>query len=179
MQDFILDQTLPGLTRQRTSRLIHALSDITCGENCWHAKEEICRCECGGKNHGIALRGENGVRACRMNGYRYELLAIGTRRELLKETERLTRQALVEQGSMKLECEVWFAQSYRGGWVQSSYVHPSEYTVAGKTYILKLASLAQCLKWKELAYFNIADDRDRYHAEPAILWKRTDIPSYA
>lgn len=28
------------------------LTDATCGEACWTAKEELCKCSCGGHNHG-------------------------------------------------------------------------------------------------------------------------------
>jgi hypothetical protein len=61
------------------STLIAYLTEQTCGESCWHAKEDICRCSCGGKNHGC-LRDENGnspVRTSKIDGYRYELQAVG------------------------------------------------------------------------------------------------------
>ena len=28
------------------------ITEHTCGEACWHAREEVCRCSCGGRNHG-------------------------------------------------------------------------------------------------------------------------------
>jgi len=37
--------------------LMQMASQHTCGEACWFAKEEICRCSCNGKHHGAALRG--------------------------------------------------------------------------------------------------------------------------
>ena len=36
--------------------LLTELTEATCGFNCWLAKEHICRCSCGGKNHGIMLK---------------------------------------------------------------------------------------------------------------------------
>src|ERR1017187_9268555 len=33
----------------------YSLSNHTCSEACWFAREEVCRCSCGGKNHGIML----------------------------------------------------------------------------------------------------------------------------
>lgn len=59
--------------------LIAFLSEATCGEACWQAREDICRCSCGGKNHGC-LRTPEGTRPVRMakiNGYRYVLRAVG------------------------------------------------------------------------------------------------------
>jgi hypothetical protein len=35
------------------SSLFAIMTEATCGEACWSAKEEVCRCSCGGKNHGI------------------------------------------------------------------------------------------------------------------------------
>ena len=54
------------------------LTGSTCGDACWHAREEICRCSCGGKNHGILLEanGEQPVRTRKIGGNFYELIAI-------------------------------------------------------------------------------------------------------
>lgn len=54
------------------------LTQSTCGDACWHAREEICRCSCGGRNHGI-LRTEDGTRPQRTSkhdGHFYELVAV-------------------------------------------------------------------------------------------------------
>lgn len=58
--------------------LLAFLSEATCGEACWEAREDVCRCSCGGKNHGC-LRSKDGVRPTRnakIDGYRYELKAV-------------------------------------------------------------------------------------------------------
>jgi len=54
------------------------LTGSTCGDACWHAKEEVCRCSCGGKNHGILLKGDNQqpLRTRKIDGQFYELVAI-------------------------------------------------------------------------------------------------------
>jgi hypothetical protein len=58
--------------------MIATLTDQTCGEACWAARESICRCSCGGKNHGILQRdGERPERSARIKGRRYVLAAIG------------------------------------------------------------------------------------------------------
>lgn len=64
-----------GLPLQRVLRAITTGS--TCGDGCWHAREEICRCSCGGANHGILLNGgEQPQRTCKIDGNFYELAGI-------------------------------------------------------------------------------------------------------
>lgn len=50
----------------------------TCGIACWTAQEDICRCSCGGINHGV-LRSEGGiqpVRSKKIQGIFYELHSV-------------------------------------------------------------------------------------------------------
>ena len=59
--------------------MIGFLSGSTCGDACWHAREDVCHCSCGGANHGC-LRGLNGVRPIRtakVNGDMCQLRAVG------------------------------------------------------------------------------------------------------
>lgn len=50
----------------------------TCSEACWTAREDVCRCSCGGKNHGILLNGgQRPDRTCRIQGKRYRLASMG------------------------------------------------------------------------------------------------------
>lgn len=180
-----IDTPLPGVDRVTTARIVAFFSDITCGENCWNAKEDVCRCECGGRNHGIHLRGENAVRACRINGRRYELVSVGKRSDLLDQVTQLVIEDDIAKGHRrydpetgKLQAKSSYSNSETGTrWFNSSYVHPSEYQGNGSTYVLKYATLSQCLKWQELAYLEIADERDRYHSDAGILWKRADLTS--
>jgi hypothetical protein len=44
-------------TLQRNS-VVAILTGHTCGEACWHARDEVCRCSCGGQNHGILNRAD-------------------------------------------------------------------------------------------------------------------------
>src|SRR6476469_507082 len=59
--------------------LVAYLTEQTCGDACWHAREDICRCSCGGKNHGCLrdASGDQPVRTSRIDGYMYELQAVG------------------------------------------------------------------------------------------------------
>lgn len=54
------------------------LTENTCAEACWYAREDVCRCSCGGKNHGSLRRpgGDRPARTRRVQGERYELAGI-------------------------------------------------------------------------------------------------------
>lgn len=54
------------------------LTGHTCGDACWHAREDVCRCSCGGKNHGIlcGTHGEQPERTSRKDGRVYKLVAV-------------------------------------------------------------------------------------------------------
>lgn len=50
----------------------------TCGDACWHARDAVCQCSCGGANHGILLKGgERPTRTCRVGQDFYEMVEIG------------------------------------------------------------------------------------------------------
>ena len=49
----------------------------TCNLACWEAREDVCRCMCHGRNHGIMRRGGNQPgRYCQRKGKQYQLAAI-------------------------------------------------------------------------------------------------------
>lgn len=93
-----------SLQAQTLHKLAFAvMTGSTCGDMCWHAREEICRCSCGGANHGILTRG--GVqpkRTCKIESM-YELVAvipgraegecwIDVERRINAERERITEE---------------------------------------------------------------------------------------
>ena len=39
--------------RRKSHKVYATLTDAPCTSKCWHAEEDVCRCSCGGKNHGI------------------------------------------------------------------------------------------------------------------------------
>ena len=45
------------------------MTDATCGDACWAARSDVCRCSCDGKNHGIT-RTADGERPTRTPGDR-------------------------------------------------------------------------------------------------------------
>lgn len=64
----------------------------TCGDHCWHAKELECKCSCGGRNHGVLNNGgEMPSRTRKIAGIFYELLEIGSAKDIEKRRMELTR----------------------------------------------------------------------------------------
>ena len=150
------------------------LTEATCGEACWHAREEICRCSCGGKNHGIlcSANGEQPIRQSKIDGYRYELLAVGAGKELSgqcaeifktlepRDTQTVTATSFDDDGN---RIDTPLVYTYR--WT------PTE---AGSPYRLKKATPQQCSKWSELSQFEKMEVQEFYQTDPCLLWKRVD-----
>lgn len=69
------------------------LTGHTCGDHCWHARELVCRCSCGGANHGILLKGgQRPQRTRKIDGNFYELVSIVAHEE--KDCQRETYQKI-------------------------------------------------------------------------------------
>ena len=53
------------------------LTDQTCGDACWRAREDICRCSCAGAHHGClrSASGEAPARTRQVKGRRYYFIA--------------------------------------------------------------------------------------------------------
>ena len=121
------------------------LSGQTCGEACWHAREDICRCSCGGANHGC-LRdgdGERPVRTCRMDGYRRELVAVGT----------------------YVECDDIARPSNKAAGVSFLYAPTSSQTYhRGIPARMRMATKGQVERWPELAAYRGQQVR------PYLVW---------
>ena len=141
------------------------LSDQTCGDACWKAREDICRCQCGGVNHGC-LRGKDGeqpTRTRRLDGVMYRLQAVPTRdthnapihwMNAIEDQQRAVTCAAKAAGIPNPE------RSNRSGeW--GTHYHEAA--------ILKTATQAECARWPELAQW-------RDGMRPWVLWVRADIP---
>lgn len=59
--------------------LLAILTDATCGAGCWEAREKVCRCSCGGRNHGCMIDPDGSIpeRIVKIDGARYRLEAVG------------------------------------------------------------------------------------------------------
>jgi len=70
-------------------------TDATCGTACWEAREEVCRCNCGGRNHGClkSAVGKRPARTSKIDGERYELAAVGEYGELARDAMKRNEAA--------------------------------------------------------------------------------------
>lgn len=148
------------------SPIIAFLSEATCGEACWEAREDICRCSCGGKNHGC-MRTADGIRPVRtakIDGMRYELKAVGE--NLYSEAETINRAngpRSVQKITADLTYTYWWDSTDRGA--------PARVKPATKAQLAAWPELAQ---WREEHAILNAEGR---HAPieykwPYLLWVR-------
>lgn len=138
---------------------LNLVTEATCGEACWQAREDICRCSCGGKNHGC-LRGVDGARPMRtakLDGIMYELKAVGPCRELSQQAEPINKSAgfIFYPNLPQLNNKYYWKDSDPGA--------PARIKPASKTQI-------EC--WPELTSYKSLDKFDLYHNKPYLLWVR-------
>lgn len=136
------------------------LTEASCGEACWHAKEPVCRCSCGGKNHGCLTN--NGaaspVRTAKIDGYRYELKAVD-------EIDNLWRSADAVNASFGCkDIQTSGTMRWHYTWNERDKGAPAR---------IKLATKDQRAKWRELQAFKDAPQSDFI----ALLWIRVDPPA--
>lgn len=167
--------------------LVGLLTEHTCGEACWHAREAVCRCSCGGKNHGILNTpgGERPVRSARIQGHVYNLAAVGTYNDLAEQAESINEAAgykmietprLVIDGlgqSQEDSTPEKIAQAMADGknvwWIQ--YHYEWRMTDVGTPARVREVNPSQLAGWAELAPYR-ADGSGR----PALLWVRAEMP---
>ena len=137
--------------------MLSIITDATCGEGCWTAKEELCKCSCGGNNHGCLLTPE-GVqpnRTCKIDGFRYELVEIGKYSELYTKGERINK----EEGKTK---------------TIGNYTYHSHVTDPGALVRVRAASTIQIRNWIELAIYNKMERIELHYNKPYLLWRRVN-----
>ena len=145
------------------------ITEQTCGDACWHAREDICRCSCGGRNHGC-LRTEDGIqpnRTAKIDGYRYELKAVGTdgfydEAKALNEangpyrTDRINATSFNDNGDPVVS-EIVYAYHYHD-------------TDKGAPARVRPASRDQIVRWPELAAWRSDDPMEFYRRSVYLLW---------
>ena len=135
------------------------LSDKTCGDACWRAREDVCRCACRGHNHGI-LRTADGaqpVRTRRIGGYVYELLAVEV--PVPDTCRAATMRPLEDQGREVVR--QWIAQ---GKWDRHDWPSTPGYPV-----LLRTAGESEVRRWPELVAWR------SHRARPLVSWIRQDV----
>ena len=137
------------------------LTESTCGEACWHAREEICRCSCSGRNHGVLLvdGAEKPARTCKVGKFRFKLIAV----ELNSKNANNVIKHLYEEIGENF---------YHNTAMRPSFGEPGR-------FVMKGATASQTDKWPELSSFigwNVlragecmAYVHDR---QPYLIWER-------
>lgn len=161
------------LQEQGVSGLVAFLTLQTCGEACWTAREDICRCSCGGKNHGC-LRTADGVQPQRMakiDGIRYKLVGVSDQGELHKQACEINRQAGYSSVQPATKCtdhegKVWYNQ-YHYTWRTTDKGAPAR---------LKNATKQQIAAWAELTAYRGKSEFELYRNPIQLLWVREEMP---
>lgn len=166
-------------------RVMAVLTSQTCGEPCWHAREEICRCSCGGRNHGCLLipGGEAPERMAKIDGERYKLAGVGLHRDLIEQAQALNGR---QWRGLEKPCAVIGAEgvsnatpeqlaaaraSGKDVWFTQYYYRWREVD-AGAPARIKTATPDQIARWTELTGW-----KDRAREGVCLLWERVTMPA--
>jgi len=143
------------------------LTERTCGDACWHAREDICRCSCGGKNHGC-MRDDDGnqpARTKRVKDSFYQLVAIeahsdtdcqATTRLPLYESQRNINHKAISSGRYEHH-EIYGTQAFATKQLPT---------------MLRIASEAEINRWPEFTQW-----RGKFTplCKPLALWVKSDM----
>lgn len=159
------------------SPLVAVFTEATCGEACWEAREDLCRCSCFGRNHGV-MRTADGTRpqrTAKIAGLRYVLKATAPDCRVTVETDQskiAAHDGLYDEHK-RLHLKYHPDRHYRV-W---------DMNCRGAVARIKNASKSQ-LNWQELTSYReiIEAIKARRHAPiewmrewPQLLWVREDI----
>lgn len=144
-------QTIP----ENFNPLLHR----TCGDHCWHAREEICRCSCGGVNHGILKDPNNKIpQRTRRIGTTFYVL------EAVVEGSR-TADEYIKEWYAEHDLRQPFSHSLKPNWGPSplmGYAYPS------KSQMEKWVEVAPFKNWRSKG--NCLAEARQY--EPVLIWKQ-------
>lgn len=157
--------------------LVAFLSEHTCGEACWDAREDVCRCSCAGKNHGC-MRGANGIRperTAKIDGVRYVLKATAI-------ADTRSKDPILEAAHSGLYSEL---QRLNATYAPERRFTSWDTNVRNAPARIRNASKDQLAKWPELASYRASIEaikasgqycwNDILNAWPILLWVREDI----
>lgn len=157
-----------------TGLLLSVLTGATCGFACWEAREDVCRCSCGGKNHGV-LRHAGAVqpqRTAKIDGIPYRLEAVGARAEVGAVADGVNRAF----GYRSIERPIRYEGLDGVRWIQYRYTWKD--TDSGAPARLKYATADQIKRWPELSAWRGLDRFELYQAAPSLVWVRIEMPAH-
>lgn len=138
------------------------LTEQTCGEACWEAREEICRCSCGGKNHGC-LREKNSKqpnRSAKIDGFPYVLKAVGCVKDIMSAAREINNAAGTRE-----TIKISDTRAYQYPWTEKDKGAPAR---------VKKATDAQRHYWDELSAWAEDNLSNTYVAPPYLLWVKVE-----
>lgn len=142
----------PGATF--SEHLLAILTGDTCGEACWEAREDICRCSCGGTNHGCR-RNASGIqpaRSSKIDGHAYVLKAVGEYGDIACKARELNEAAGYRE-VIRINDEL----TYHYTWKDTDRGAPARMKPAPASHIAKWPELASVRDWP-------------MHKKPYLLW---------
>jgi hypothetical protein len=147
------------------------VTEQTCGDACWHAKEEICHCSCGGRNHGC-LRSQNGeqpARTRRIKDAMYQLVAVESYKPnaCIAETSHPMYELLRHLDHAAIDAKLFEYYELMG--CKSNCDKP----LPG---YLKSSTESELNRWTELSqWHNNATELELIRHKPLCLWVRSDL----
>jgi hypothetical protein len=134
--------------------MLGIMTEATCAEGCWYAREYACKCSCAGRNHGALLQDgvEQPRRNCKIQGFRYVL----------------GRVAVLD--TVTLDQYQWSSRTARA-MESRPYSIPAN-NMAGALVWVKQSTEKQIAEWPEMAD---ARELPRYARRPYIVWVREDV----
>lgn len=137
----------PTIEELKSNPIMAILTGHTCGEACWHAREKVCRCSCGGKNHGILNNGlPRPERTSKKDGKFYTLAGVAPS---YGEADKMLKEVL--------------ATSFPG----IDYNAYGDYRDASTMPVMSRKASDGALKWPEVA----AVTSTGYHGDKYLIWR--------
>lgn len=136
------------------------LTEHTCGEACWEAREDVCRCKCGGKNHGC-MRSPDGKRpdrTAKIDGYHYILRAVGDG------VWEQAKQINTANGEDFVFASTSRDRMYRN--IPAKLRMPTD---------AQIESRPELTAYRDGRHWTSGDGRKHYIDKPYLLWVREDI----
>jgi hypothetical protein len=153
--------------------VVSILTGATCSYACWYAHQVICRCSCGGVNHGVLLKGgaKQPVRQSRIKGVMYYLAGIGSYGEITRDVSDWNESTGWKSIEINYERPYKTAANPNPGpaMIERRYHGRWWGDEKGVPAVRKKATPQQRLKWEELEMTKGWD-------EVYLLWVRVELP---
>lgn len=150
-------------------------TDATCGEACWEARELVCRCSCGGKNHGCMLIDDQKrpERTSKINGIPYRFVSAGSYSDVMQQWDETMKTA----PALKCDCpkehkpglrDIESIKTYDGSTILYHYYWKE--TDRDAPFVVKSASKPQKEKWPELK--SAVENQANAYSTVYVLWQK-------